>query len=55
MEDIACFQDGQESINKRIGKLKWLNIVAKIVNPVIIVSFAVIYWLIGFIMYFYPT
>ena len=52
---ITCFQDGQETFNKKIGKLKLLDIVAKIVNPLIIVSFVVIYWLIGFIMYFYPN
>lgn len=52
---VACFQDGQKSVNKEIGKLKLLNIVAKTVNPLIIVSFAVIYWIIGFIMYFNPT
>ena len=51
---IACPQDGQKSINKKIGKLKLFNIVAKTVNPLIIVSFAVIYWIIGFILYFNP-
>ena len=52
---IACLQDGQKSVNKKIGKLKLFNIVAKTVNPLIIVSFAVIYWIIGFIVYFNPT
>ena len=52
---VACFQAGQKSVNEKIGKLKLLNIVAKTVNPLIIVSFAVIYWLVGFIMYFNPT
>ena len=49
---IACPQDGQKSINKKIGKLKLFNIFAKTVNSLKIVSFAVIYWIIGILIQF---
>ena len=49
----TLFQGNEES--KKIGKRKLLQVLAKVVNPLIIVGFALVYWLIGFVMYFCPN
>ena len=32
-----------------------VEFIAKVVNPIIIVAFVVIYWVVGLIFYHYPT
>ena len=36
-------------------KLRLVQLIAKTINPIIIAAFVCIYWIVGFMKYFYPS